>query len=115
MSPKKSIEISFVTPGSRGFSVFAHFRKYPSETLVPHDKGDTSKMQLRIYLVDFMLTSTQALTLAGHEPGPQCRCSECARLKAVEDDWICKMGTFSGRHLNSRNEIKSKSRVNAQW
>ena len=23
MSPKKSIEISFVTPGSRGFSVFA--------------------------------------------------------------------------------------------
>ena len=24
MSPKKSIEISFVTPGSRGFSVFAH-------------------------------------------------------------------------------------------
>ena len=62
-----------------------------------------------------MLTTTQALTLAGHEPGPQCRCSECARLKAVEDDWICKMGTFSGRHLNSRNEIKSKSRVNAQW
>ena len=81
----------------------------------PHDQDDVKKKQLRITLIDSILTSTQALTAAGHEPGPQCRCSECMRLKTVEDDWICKLGTFNGKHLNSRNEVKSKSRVNAQW
>ena len=37
---------------------------------------------------------SEKLTAAGHIPGPQCRCSECARLKSVEDDWILKLGTF---------------------
>ena len=81
----------------------------------PNDQDDVKKTQLRITLVDSILTSTQALKAAGHEPGPQCRCSQCLRLKAVEDDWICKLGTFNGKHFNSRNEVKSKSRVNAQW
>ena len=60
-------------------------------------------------------TTTEKLIEVGHIPGPQCRCSECARLKSVEEDWILKLGTFFGRHLNTRNEIKSKARVNAQW
>ena len=72
-------------------------------------------MQLQITLIDSIFTTPEALKEAAHLPGPQCRCSECSRLKSVEDDWICKMGTFFGKHLNTRNEIKSKARVNAQW
>ena len=33
ISPKKSIEICFVTPGSRGFSVFAHMQDRDNEIL----------------------------------------------------------------------------------
>ena len=81
----------------------------------PNDQYDQKKMQLRITLIDSIHTTPEKLTEAGHIAGPQCRCTECSRLKSVEDDWICKLGTFYGKHLNSRNEIKSKSRVNSQW
>ena len=77
----------------------------------PNDQNDPKKLQLKITLLYSIITTPEALTEASHLPGPQCRCSECARLKSVEDDWICKMGTFFGKHLNTRNEIKSKANM----
>ena len=64
-------------------------------------------------LVDFMKTSEERLNDAGHKGGVACRCSECQRLKDIEDKWICRLGTFNPPHgLNSRDEIKARSRVN---
>ena len=77
----------------------------------PADDGNLN--QLRWTLVDFMDTSAQLLAGAGHVGGPRCRCSECTKLKSIEDKWICRLGTFYGAHgLNTRDEIKSRSRVN---
>ena len=45
--------------------------------------------------------------------GAKCRCYECEKLKKQEDKWICRLGTFyGGNGLNSRDEIKARSRVN---
>ena len=64
-------------------------------------------------LVDFIETSEDLLREAGHIGGVACRCSECERLKNQEDKWICRIGSFNAPHgLNTRDEIKSRSRVN---
>ena len=64
-------------------------------------------------LVDHIDTSEVKLANAGHQGGAKCRCSECVRLKSTEDKWICRLGTFYGSGgLNSRDEIKARSRVN---
>ena len=64
-------------------------------------------------LIDFIETSEERLREVGHIGGVQCRCSECQRLKSQEDKWICRLGTFFAPHgLNSRDEIKTRSRVN---
>ena len=37
----------------------------------------------------------------------------CQRLKDIEDKWICRLGTFNPPNgLNTRDEIKTRSRVN---
>ena len=80
----------------------------------PNDTGRT-KSTLDFTLVDFYDTTQQKLVNAKHETGPKCRCMECERLKSLEDSWIVKLGTFqeNGPHgLNSRNELKSRSRYN---
>ena len=60
-----------------------------------------------------MVTSEEKLTGAGHGGGVACRCSECQRLKDIEDKWICRLGTFNPPNgLNTRDEIKARSRVN---
>ena len=77
----------------------------------PNDHGDLK--HIRWTLVDFLDTSAERLVRAGHLGGARCRCSECMRLKSVEDKWICRLGSFYGANgLNSRNEIKSRARVN---
>ena len=64
-------------------------------------------------LIDFIVTSEEKLADAGHGGGVACRCSECQRLKDTEDKWICRLGTFNPPHgLNTRDEIKTRSRVN---
>ena len=64
-------------------------------------------------LIDHIDTSVQQLDDAGHSGGIGCRCSECQRLKDTEDKWICRLGTFNSPHgLNTRDEIKTRSRVN---
>ena len=66
---------------------------------------------LTITLIDSMNTSEEKLTDAGHTGGVQCRCSECERLKSIEDKWICRLGSFHNG-LNTRDEIKNRDRVN---
>ena len=64
-------------------------------------------------LVDHLDTSEGRLANAGHQGGPKCRCEECLRLKNIEDKWICRLGAFHGPSgLNTRDEIKARSRVN---
>ena len=68
---------------------------------------------LRWTLVDYVDTSTDQLTNAGHQGGAKCRCSECLKLKQQEDKWICRLGSFYGLNgLNTRDEVKARSRVN---
>ena len=62
---------------------------------------------LTITLIDSMTTSEEKLEDAGHTGGVQCRCSECERLKSMEDKWICRLGSFHHNGLNTRDEIKS--------
>ena len=77
------------------------------------DNGDMNKTNLRLTLLDSVDTSVEKLNTAGHQKGAKCRCSECERLKAAEDKWICRLGTFYGEAgLNTRDEIKTKFRVN---
>ena len=64
-------------------------------------------------LVDHMDTSEGRLANAGHQVGAKCRCVECLRLKGIEDKWICRLGASHGPSgLNTRDEIKARSRVN---
>ena len=68
---------------------------------------------LRWTILDFMDTTEEKLVRVGHQGGPKCRCNECQKFKNVEDKWICRMGTFYGSNgLNTRDEIKARSRVN---
>ena len=64
-------------------------------------------------LVDHIDVTEEQLVNAGHQGGAKCRCKECTRLKTVEDKWICRLGSFHGSSgLNTRDEIKARSRVN---
>ena len=42
-----------------------------------------------------MVTSEEKLAEVGHGGGVACRCSECQRLKDIEDKWIMRMCTFN--------------------
>ena len=77
----------------------------------PNDTG-REKTTLEFTLLNFYDTTQEKLALANHEPGPKCRCSECDKLKSLEDYWILKLGTFYDKGLNTRDEVKSKSRCN---
>ena len=81
------------------------------KTGCPNDIGK-EKNTLDFTLLDFYDTTQEKLVLANHEPGPKCRCSECDKLKSLEDIWILKLGTFYDKGLNLRNEVKAKSRYN---
>jgi hypothetical protein len=77
----------------------------------PHDRG-RDKSTLDFTLLDYFDTTEESLRHSEHLPGPKCRCSECDKLKLLEDKWILKLGTFYDHGLNSRDEVKSKSRYN---
>ena len=78
----------------------------------PNDTG-REKETLRFTLIDYIDVSKENLIKVGHEKGAKCRCSECNRLKDLEDSWILRMGTFYGDGaLNSRDEIQAKTRGN---
>ena len=93
---------------SVGTGLYKHFKNG-----CPAGSGGGELKQLKWTIVDFMDTSQEKLASAGHQGGPKCRCTECQKLKSVEDKWICRMGTFYGNNgLNTRDEIKTRSRVN---
>ena len=75
--------------------------------------GNSSLNHLRWTLVDHIDVTQEQLARAGHQGGAKCRCTECIRLKTTEDKWICRLGSFYGLSgLNTRDEVKARSRVN---
>ena len=92
---------------SNSTGLYKHFQEG-----CPSDDGH-EKEQIRITLLDFLDTSVQKLDSSGHISGPQCRCTECNKLKRIEDKWILRLGTFHGASgLNSRDEIVGAVRGN---
>ena len=77
----------------------------------PNDEGK-EKNTLDFTLVDYYDTTIEKLILAKHEKGVKCQCEECGKLKSLEDFWILKLGTFHSDNFNSRDEIKTKTRIN---
>ena len=65
---------------------------------------------VRVTLLEKMKTSKEKLIAANHKPGAGCRCTECGKLKQMEDKWICRLGTFHGES-GLRDEIVKKNRV----
>ena len=62
--------------------------------------------------VRLRVTNKEKTEASNHKAGEGCRCSECERLKELEDKWICRLGTFHGQFgLNERDEMKRKNRV----
>ena len=92
---------------SNSTGLYKHFQEgCPSD-------GGSDKDQIRLTLIDFLDTSVPKLADAGHISGPQCRCTECNKLKRIEDKWILRLGTFYGASgLNSRDEIVGNVRGN---
>ena len=82
-----------------------HFKEGCSQNLGP-DLGN-----VRITLMEHMDTTHKKLIEAMHQPGPGCRCTECGKLKSLEDKWICRIGSYHGTYgLNDRDEITNKVR-----
>jgi hypothetical protein len=82
-----------------------HFKEGCSQNLGP-DLGS-----VRITLMEHMDTTHKKLIEAMHQPGPGCRCTECGKLKSLEDKWICRIGSYHGTYgLNDRDEITNKVR-----
>ena len=77
----------------------------------PNDTG-RAKTHLQFTLVDFLDTTSEELSKVGHSGGVYCKCTVCQKLKTLEDKFILRSGTFYSQGLNSRNEIRNKSRVN---
>ena len=71
-------------------------------------------MTLDFSHIDYFDTTKEKLIQAKHVPGVKCKCDEYEKLKELENNWILKVGSFYGSSgLNSRNEIKSKTR--SKW
>ena len=88
--------------------LYKHFRDG-----CPANTANTDLAHLRWTLVDHIDVTEEQLVNAGHQGGAKCRCKECSRLKTVEDKWIRRLGSFYGSNgLNTRDEIKARSRVN---
>ena len=94
---------------SKSTGLSKHFSQWEG---CPNDPG-RQKETLRFTLIDYYDTTESKLVTANHSPGAQCRCSECSNLKDLEDKWIMKISPFYGlSSLNTRDEIKSKTRYN---
>ena len=78
----------------------------------PNDTG-RQKTTLQFTLVDYLDTSEDELRKHQHTPGPSCRCAVCMKLKLLEDKFILKSGSFYSQGLNTRDEVKTRTRI--QW
>ena len=61
--------------------------------------------------MDHINTTEEKLITAGHQEGAKCRCGEFVRLKSAEDKCICRYAFPGPSGLNTRDEIKARSRV----
>ena len=75
----------------------------------PNDLG-RDKITLSFSLVDHLDTTQDELDKAGHEPGAKCKCRICGKLKILEDKFMIRTGSFYNQGLNTRDEIRRKSR-----
>ena len=101
-----STEKACLDQNSSNTGLYKHF-----QSGCPAFSGDLSHLMWT--LLDHDDTSLEQLDIAGHVGGAKCRCSECLRLKQQEDKWSCRLGIFYGINgLNTRDEVKSKSRGN---
>ena len=90
--------------GKAGTGLESHFKGGCSE----YDAGLKS---VRVALLEHMNVSEEGLRTASHQAGPGCQCSQCTRLKNIEDKWICRLGTFHGHFgLNERDEMRRRAR-----
>ena len=78
----------------------------------PNEPG-REKENLTVTLVDHLDTTQEEIDAANHTGGVQCKCTICGKLKTLEDKFIVKTGSFYTHGLNSRDEIRKKSRC--QW
>ena len=63
------------------------------------------KSHIRITFLEHMDTTVESLKEANHVAGA-CRCTECGRLKDLEDKWILRLGSLHGPFgLDTRDEI----------
>ena len=76
----------------------------------PYDPG-RQKETLNFVLVDHMDTTVEKLAAVGHVGGVSCVCSECHKLKVLEDKFILRIGSLYSQGLNTRDEIQRKTRV----
>ena len=55
----------------------------------------SGKSHMRITLLEHMDTTVERLEVANHVAG-SCRCTDCGRLKDLEDKWILRLGSLHG-------------------
>ena len=85
--------------------LYKHFRDG-----CPNDTGQ-DKSTIRFSIIDFMDTTSEKLRVSGHKKG-NCKCSECDKLRKLENKWILRLGTFYGDSgLNARNILDTAVRV----
>ena len=65
---------------SNNTGLYKHFK-----TGCPAGSGGGDLKHLRWTLIDSMETTVDKLRVANHEGGARCRCSECEKLKLIED------------------------------
>ena len=75
----------------------------------PYDPG-RGKETLNFTLVDHMDTTAEKLSAVGHTGGAYCDCSECRKLKILEDKFMLRLGSLYSYGLNTREEIQRKTR-----
>ena len=89
-----------------GTGLETHFKKGCSQYSGPN------LSHVKISLLKHFDTTEEKLRTANHKPGAGCRCSQCERLKTLEDKWITRMGSYHGQlGLNKRDEISKKART----
>ena len=90
---------------SNGTGLEKHFKAGCS-----NDTG-SGKSHIRVTLLEHMDTTVERLEVANHVAG-DCICTECGRLKDLEDKSILRLGSLHGPFgLNTKDEMQAKSRV----
>ena len=91
-------------PGKAGTGLESHFKS-------GCPVYDVELKSVRVTLLEHMNTTEEVLQTSSHQAGPGCQCSQCTKLKGIEDKWICRLGTFHGEYgLNERDEMRRRAR-----